>query len=274
LADKRPDISSCMRYAGLDEKVVVVTGAGRGIGAASALRAGQEGARVVVVDLTLEAAEATAARIGGDAIAVAADVSTEGGVEHYTATALERFGRIDGVHLNAGITGQPALLTELPLESWDKVIAVNLTGVYLGLRAALRVMRDQGDGGSIVCTASTRGITGGPRLGAYCASKHGVIGLTRTAALEGAQFGIRVNAICPSATDTDMVRVLEGMVADDRAGARERVESASPLGRYARPEEVAALAVWLLSDEASYSSGACFMVDGAQTAGSVAAKLT
>lgn len=252
---------------GLEGKVILVTGAGRGIGAATSRRLAEEGARVVVVDLDAELAEATAAGMPGDALAVAADVSSEDGVERYTQAALERFGRIDGVHLNAGITGTPTPLADSTFENWNRVVAVNLTGTYLGLRAALRVMRDQGDGGSIVSTASTGGVTGSATFGTYCATKHGVVGLVRSAALEGAALGIRVNAICPSATDTGMARVLEDSIGGDRAAARERFERANPLRRYATPEEVAALAAWLLSDEASYSSGGCFMVDGGRTAG-------
>lgn len=256
-----------MRYAGLDGKVIVVTGGGRGIGAASARRAAVEGARVVVVDLDPEAAAATAASIAGDAIAVAADVTSESDVERYTRAALERFGRLDGVHLNAGITGTPTLLADSTLENWNAVMAVNLTGNYLGLRAALRVMREQGEGGSIVSTASTGGVSGAAMFGTYCATKHGVIGLVRSAALEGARVGIRVNAICPSATDTEMAHVLEDVAGEDRGAARDLLEAGTPFGRYATSEEIAALAVWLLSDESSYSSGGYFMADAGQTAG-------
>jgi NAD(P)-dependent dehydrogenase (short-subunit alcohol dehydrogenase family) len=251
----------------LADKVIVVTGAGRGIGAATARRAAAEGARVVVVDLDRELAEATAASIGEAAFAVAADVSSEEEVERYTASAVERFGGIDGVHLNAGIIGTPAPLAESTVENWDRVVGVNLTGAYLGLRAALRVMRAQGRGGSIVATASTGGVTGAALFGTYCATKHGVIGLVRSAALEGGPFAIRVNAICPSATDTEMARTLEDLAGGDRQDARARIGARNALGRYASPDEVAALAVWLLSEESSFSTGGVFMADAGQTAG-------
>jgi NAD(P)-dependent dehydrogenase (short-subunit alcohol dehydrogenase family) len=256
-----------MSYRGLDGAVVIVTGAGGGIGAATARRLADDGARVVVVDIDGDLARSVADALDGEALAVAADVSTESGVDRYMAAAVERFGRINGVHLNAGVTGVPTLLADSTLEDWSRVVAVNLTGNYLGMRAALRVMRDQGIGGSVVSTASTGGIDGAVAFGPYCATKHGVIGLVRTAALEGAPFGIRVNAICPAVTDTAMAAMLEELVSDDRATGRALIEAQVPLGRYARPDEIAAVAAWLLSDEPSFSTGAFHMVDGGQTAG-------
>jgi NAD(P)-dependent dehydrogenase (short-subunit alcohol dehydrogenase family) len=251
----------------LSDKVIVVTGAGRGIGAATAKRAADDGARVVVVDLDRELAEATAADIGDQALAVAADVSSEADVDRYTSAAVERFGRLDGVHLNAGIIGETKPLTDSTLQNWERVLAVNLTGTYLGLRAALRVMQAQGRGGSIVVTASTGGVSGAALFGAYCATKHGVIGLVRSAALEGGPYGVRVNAVAPSATDTEMARTLEALAGDDREAARERIGARNALGRYAEPAEVAALVVWLLGDDSSFSTGSVFMADAGQTAG-------
>jgi NAD(P)-dependent dehydrogenase (short-subunit alcohol dehydrogenase family) len=263
-----------MTPSDLADKVIVITGAGRGIGAATAKRAAADGARVVVVDVDRELAEATAASIGGQAFAVDADVTSETEVDRYTAAAVERFGPIDGVHLNAGIIGTPTLLVDSTVENWERVLAVNLTGAYLGLRAALRVMRDQGRGGSIVVTASTGGVTGAALFGTYCASKHGVIGLVRSAALEGGPFGVRVNAICPSATDTEMARTLEDLAGGDRRAAQEQIGARNALGRYAQPEEVAALTAWLLGDESSFSTGGVFMVDAGQTAGPAWARPT
>jgi NAD(P)-dependent dehydrogenase (short-subunit alcohol dehydrogenase family) len=251
----------------LADKVLVVTGAGRGIGAATARRAAAEGARVAVVDLDAELAAATAAAIGEDALAVAADVSSEDGVDGYTTAALERFGRIDGVHLNAGVIGETKPLVESSLANWERVLAVNLTGVYLGIRAALRVMRDQAGGGSIVVTASTGGVTGAPLFATYSATKHGVIGLVRSAALEGGPSGVRVNAVAPSATDTDMARTLEDLTGGERQSARERIGARNALGRIGDPDEVAALVVWLLGDESSFCTGGVYMADAGQTAG-------
>jgi NAD(P)-dependent dehydrogenase (short-subunit alcohol dehydrogenase family) len=248
---------------GLVDKTAIVTGAGSGIGSAVARRLSDEGARVVVVDLDGEAAERTAVSLPGDAIAVAADVADAHSVDRYTEEAVARFGQVDAVHLNAGYAGNLVPLVDSDIDDFDRVIAINLRGVYLGLRSALRRFREQGSAGTIVVTSSGMGVRGAQLWGPYAASKHAVLGLVRSAALEAARDGVRVNAVCPGATDTAMLRRTEDFVGHgDRDAARASIERTVPLGRYADPSETAALVAWLLSDESSYSTGGYFLVDG------------
>jgi NAD(P)-dependent dehydrogenase (short-subunit alcohol dehydrogenase family) len=249
--------------AGLNDKVAIVTGAGGGIGAAVAQRLSDEGAKVTVVDLDEEAAAGTAASVGGETLAVSADVSAPEGVDRYMAAAVERFGRVDAVHLNAGFAGELVLFADNDVENFDRIFAVNVRGVFLGLRAAIRQMNAQGGGGSIVVTSSALGIAGRQMQGPYSASKHAVLGLARSAALDHARQGIRINALCPSLVDTNMVRSTELAVGGgDGIAGRGALESMVPLGRYARPDEMAATVAWLLSDESSYATGGTFAVDG------------
>jgi NAD(P)-dependent dehydrogenase (short-subunit alcohol dehydrogenase family) len=252
-----------MGLSGLADKTVIVTGAAGGIGSAVARRLSEERAQLVVVDLDGQAAERVAQALPGDALAVAADVSDEQGVDRYTAAAVERFGRVDAVHLNAGYPGHLVPLIDSEVVDFDRVIAVNVRGVYLGLRAALRRFRDQGGQGSVVVTSSGLGLRGGQLWSAYAASKHSVLGLMRSAALEAARDGIRINAVCPGYTDTSMLAPTEEVVGHgDRGAARALLENTVPLGRYADPSETAAMVAWLLSDESSYSTGGYFTVDG------------
>jgi NAD(P)-dependent dehydrogenase (short-subunit alcohol dehydrogenase family) len=245
----------------VEGKVALVTGGASGIGRASALGFAREGARVVVSDLDQGGGEKTAAAIrdaGGEAFFVAADVAVEGAVRKLVDATLSRFGRLDCAHNNAGITGPVGLLHDVALADWNTLISVNLTGVFLCLKHEIPVMLRQG-GGAIVNTSSGAGLVGTPALGPYCAAKHGVLGLTRTAALENARAGIRVNAICPGATDTPM---LQGILATS-PGVEQMVRSTLPGGRLGTPEEIAEAVVWLCSNRASYVSGSAFLVDAA-----------
>lgn len=187
-------------------------------------------------------------------------------MDGYVQAAMRRHGRIDLFFNNAGIEGRMAPMTELSVEDFDRVLAVNARGVFLGLRAVLRVMKPQGSG-AIVNTASMAGIRGAATFAPYVASKHAVVGLTRCAALEGAPFGIRVNGVAPGHIDTRMARDLTAQIDPaDPEGAYQRIAAAVPLGRYGTAQEVANLVAWLLSDEASYLSGATHLIDGALNA--------
>jgi len=252
----------------LRNKVVIVTGAAGGIGSAVAAGLSQAGARVVAVDLDLAAAERVASGLAGEAIGVGADVASADDVDRYMTAAVERFGRVDAVHLNAAYAGKLVPLAESEIADFDKVMAVNVRGVYLGLRAAMRQLADQGDGGAVVVTSSVAALAGAQRWGPYAASKHAVIGLVRAAALEAARDGIRVNVICPGFVDTEMVRATEDLAdPGHRSAGRAALESGVPLGRYGEPREMAACVAWLLSDAASYVTGATLAIDGGITAG-------
>jgi NAD(P)-dependent dehydrogenase (short-subunit alcohol dehydrogenase family) len=247
-------------------QVAVVTGAAGGFGRAVATRLAAAGARLVLVDNATEALHEAAREIGGGALPVVADVSQEADVDGYVQAAVDGHGRIDMFFNNAGIEGRMAPMTELSADDFDRVLAVNTRGVFLGLRAVLKVMKPQ-QSGAIVNTASMAGIRGAATFSPYVASKHAVIGLTRCAALEGAPYGIRVNAVAPGHIDTRMARDLTAQIDPaDPAGVYQRISAQVPLGRYGTAGEVARLSVWLLSDEASYISGATHLIDGALNA--------
>ncbi len=242
--------------ARLEGKVAIVTGGGSGIGRATALRFAQEGARVVVGGLT-SAEDATAAEIGERALAVRVDVSDATQVEALVEAARSRFGRLDVLFNNAGMEGEQGSTANCTLENFDRVIAVNLRGVFLGMKYAIPLLLESG-GGSIINNASVAGLVGFPGVAAYCASKGGVIQLTRAAALEYATRGLRVNAICPGVIDTPMIqRFTQG-----NAAAMAQMTAMEPVGRLGTPDEVAALALFLASDESSFMTGTALPVDG------------
>jgi NAD(P)-dependent dehydrogenase (short-subunit alcohol dehydrogenase family) len=248
--------------ANLVGKVALVTGAGSGIGRASAIAFAAAGAHVIVSDIDEDGGNQTAAAIqaaGHQAVFVAADVSNSNSVDALVKESVRRFGRLDCAHNNAGVESAIAPIADSTEADWDKTIAVNLKGVWLCMRAELRQMVLQGHG-VIVNTASVGGLTGVPGNAAYSASKHGVVGLSRTAALEYATAGIRVNAICPGLTRSGMTDRLIKVAPD-------LIRSIMPpMQRIAEPEEIASVAVFVCSDEASYMSGQAIAIDGAATA--------
>jgi NAD(P)-dependent dehydrogenase (short-subunit alcohol dehydrogenase family) len=248
----------------LEGKVALVTGGASGIGRATALTFAREGAKLIIADMNEDGGHQTVHMItekGGEAIFVRTDVSQAVEVQALISTAVETYGRLDCAHNNAGIWGGlRALTAEYPEDRWHQVIAVNLTGVWLCMKYEIPQMLSQGSG-AIVNTASAAGLVGGRGISAYVASKHGVVGLTKTAALEYAQQGIRVNCICPGYIQTPMTA--PGMEDPARMAlmlARE------PIGRVGQPEEVAEAVVWLCSDAASFVTGHTMTVDGGYVA--------
>ena len=250
----------------LEGKTAIISGAAGGIGAAAARRFAAEGARVVLVDRDADRLAAQARAIGDAASHVVADVSTEDGTRRYVDETMARHGGFDILLANAGILGLVKPIADYPVDVFDAVIAVNVRGVWLALKHAMPHLARRG-GGSIVVTASTAGVRGSAGLSAYVASKHAVVGMMRTAALEGAANNIRVNSVNPSPVETDMIRELEdGLDPGSRDAARRQLESRSPLRRYASPEEVAALMLFLASDESRFVTGTVHMIDGGRTA--------
>jgi NAD(P)-dependent dehydrogenase (short-subunit alcohol dehydrogenase family) len=248
----------------LREKAIIVTGGASGIGFEVVKLLASCGSRIMVSDIDRQRGETVAGELvqrGVDAAFCACDVVDAAAVRVLVETTRERFGRVDGAVNNAGIETRGAKLADHDDEDFDRLIAVNLRGVYLCMKHELRVMCEQG-GGVIVNTASVAGLGGAPTFGGYAASKHGVIGLTRTAAVEYGKRGIRVNAVCPSYTLTPMVeRMLERE--PDLGPALTR---ASPMRRMGEPQEVARAIAWLLSDGASFTNGQALALDGGLTA--------
>ena len=249
----------------LANKVALITGAGSGMGRAAALLFAQEGARIAALDIDERSAAQTARDIetaGGKAFGMRADVSKKEDAQAMVAAAVEKLGALNILYNNAGIEGESNWMAEMSEEAFDRVIAVNLRGVWLGMKYALPHMVKNG-GGAIINTASIAGMVAIRGATAYCAAKAGVIALTRVAALEYGRYNIRVNCICPGTIDTPMVRRVHGR--EGELPQRALGPSASVLGRAAQPEEIARMALFLASDDASFATGAPFVVDGGWT---------
>jgi NAD(P)-dependent dehydrogenase (short-subunit alcohol dehydrogenase family) len=246
---------------GLQGRVVLITGAASGIGRATAELFASMGARVVASDVDADRGAATVSELseaGREVVFMAADITDGDAVAALVAYAVDTYGRLDCAANCAGIGGGHALTHQYPDDRWDQIVSTNLRGTWLAMRREIDAMLAQGDGGAIVNVSSTLGLRGSPLASAYSAGKHGVLGLTRTAAIEYASAGVRVNAVCPGAIDTPMM----DETFERFPGFRESLLGFVPMGRMGRPAEVAAAIAWLSSDASSFITGECLAVEG------------
>ena len=250
-----------------ENKVAVITGGARGIGLAAGKLLASEGASVLLVDLHEDALREAVQTIGGSSVSYqVADVSQPEEVQNYVAIAKERYGRIDCFLNNAGVEGVVSPIVDSPVDAFDQVLAVNVKGVWLGLKYVIPAMLENG-GGSIVITSSLAGLKGSPNLSPYVASKHAVVGMMRGVSQEYATQGIRINTVNPAPIETRMMRSLEtGFAPGQEEAAKEQLSQMMPMGRYGEPEEVAQLMVFLCSKDASYCTGGTYSVDGGASA--------
>lgn len=247
-----------------ENKIALVTGAAAGIGRASAIALAAAGAKVMVADIDVAGCAETVALIAaadGEASMQAVDVADEDSVSALVAATVDTYGRLDIAFNNAGVAGAVGRTADYANEEWHRVIAINLTGVWYCMKHELRQMMAQG-GGAIVNTASVAGLVGMKNAPAYCAAKHGVVGLTRNAALEYAKQNIRINAVCPGGVRTNMTESADR----ERPGLLDALAKQEPMGRLASPEEIASAVVWLCSDGASFMTGHALAVDGGYVA--------
>lgn len=255
-----------MTYSDLNDKVVLITGGAAGPGLATAAAFLAQGSRVSIVDISEEVLAPAIKRLGakeGRLVAIAADVSKAEDVEHYVTATVQAFGRIDVFFNNAGIAGKTAPIVDQRIEDFDRVIAVDLRGAWLGLHYVLPVMYAQ-NSGSVINTSSIGGLVAGPQpVSPYVAAKFGITGLTRIAAQESAPYQVRVNSIHPAPANTGMMRATEAAAdAEDPENARAAFARSVPLGRYAEPEDIANLVLFLGSDASSFITGSQYRIDG------------